>query len=113
MTFDLHIEDNGSTINLDVSRHERLLGQVIHDGLVAMLGSDAVAYSRVTKYLRQQHFPTISSEAPDEIPMIIVEDAIRAALDKQPFSPIPKLANRPASQLPRSIDLHQHGLGLL
>jgi hypothetical protein len=63
----------------------------VHNERVAVLGLDAIIYSTITKYLRQQHFPAISFEPPDEPPITIIGDAILDALDKQPFSSIREL----------------------
>jgi hypothetical protein len=71
---------------------KRLSARDIHNELVAILGLDAMAYSAITKYLRQQHFPAISSEPAVEPPITIIGDAIRDALNKQPFSSIHEFA---------------------
>jgi hypothetical protein len=41
---------------------KRLAGQVVCNELVAVFGSDAIGYSTVTNYLRQQHFPSTLRE---------------------------------------------------
>jgi hypothetical protein len=63
----------------------------VHNELVAVLGPDAIVFSIVTSYLRQQQFPTISSE-PSEPPTTSIDDAVLDALDKQPFSSVRELA---------------------
>jgi hypothetical protein len=64
----------------------------VHNELIAVLGSDAIAYSTVTSYLRQRQFPDISSESSDELLTTIIDDAILDALDKQPFPSVKELA---------------------
>jgi transposase len=64
----------------------------IHNELIAVLGSDAVAYSTVTKYLRNQHLSLLVSKLPENSASIIIEGAILDALNKQPFSSIRELA---------------------
>jgi hypothetical protein len=64
----------------------------IHNELVAVLGSDAIAYSTVTSYRRKRHIPAISSERSHEPRTIIIDEAILDALDKQPFSSVGELA---------------------
>jgi hypothetical protein len=41
---------------------KRLSAQVIDNELVAVLGPDAIGYSRVTNYFRQLHFPSTLRE---------------------------------------------------
>jgi hypothetical protein len=45
---------------------KQLSAQAIYNGLVAVLGPDAIGYSTVTNYLRQRHFPSTLREIPDE-----------------------------------------------
>jgi hypothetical protein len=69
-----------------------LSAQEVHDELVTVLGLDAIAYSPITKYRRQQHFTAISSEPPDEPLITIIGHAILDAAYKQSFSSIRELA---------------------
>jgi hypothetical protein len=64
----------------------------VHNKLVAVLGPDAIASSTVTNYRRQRQFPAISSEASDEPPTSMIDDAILDAFDKQSFSSVRELA---------------------
>jgi hypothetical protein len=50
---------------------------------------DAIAWSRVTKYLRQWQFLAFPSESSNDAAMIVIDDAILVTLERQPFSSIP------------------------
>jgi hypothetical protein len=41
---------------------KRLSAQAIDNELVAVLGPDAIGYSRITNYLRQRYFPSPLNE---------------------------------------------------
>jgi hypothetical protein len=70
---------------------KRVSAQAIHSELLAVLGLDAIAASRVTKYLRQKQFPVIPCQPSDEPSTIIIDNGILDALAKQPLSSIPRL----------------------
>jgi hypothetical protein len=59
---------------------------------VAVLSAEEHASSTITKYLRQGHFPAISSEPSGESLISVIDDAILDAFDKQPFSSVRELA---------------------
>jgi hypothetical protein len=81
---------NEGSIGLFIAR-KGLSALEIHNELIAVLGPEAVAYSTITKYRRQRHFPTILSEPAEEPPLTIIDGAILDALDKQPLSSIREL----------------------
>jgi hypothetical protein len=105
MAPNLNVQDNGSEINLPILARETLSARDIQNELVALLGLDAIADSRITRYLRQQHFPAISSGARAEPPITIIDSAILDALDQQPLSSIPGLAK--LTCIPKTT-LHRH-----
>jgi histone-lysine N-methyltransferase SETMAR len=82
-----------------------LSAQKIHSELVAVLGADAIGYSTITRYLRQQHFPTKSSEPPENTSITVVGNAILDALKQQPFSSIREIAK--LTCIPRTT-VHRH-----
>jgi hypothetical protein len=59
MTLSLNVQQNGSEVNLPISRASRTFARAIDNELTAVLGADAIAYSTVTKYLRQRQFTSI------------------------------------------------------
>jgi hypothetical protein len=69
-----------------------LSARAVHDELVAVLASDAIAYSTVTKYLRHSRLPPIITEPLVEPPTTVTDDAILDAFQRQPFSSVRELA---------------------
>jgi hypothetical protein len=69
-----------------------LPAQNIYGELVAVLGSDAIGYSMVMKYLRQTRIPPICMDTLEKPPNAITDDAILDALQQQPFSSVRELA---------------------
>jgi hypothetical protein len=70
-----------------------------------VLGPDAIAYSTVTKRLRQRKFPAIPCDATEELPTTIIDGAILDALEKQPFFSILELAK--PTCIPKTT-IHRH-----
>jgi hypothetical protein len=67
--------------------------RAVDNKLIAVLGADAIAYSTVTKYLRQGQFTSLLVDRPPEEPATIVTDReILDALQHYPFSSIRELA---------------------
>jgi hypothetical protein len=66
--------------------------QAIHNNLVTVLGPDAIAYSTVTKCLRQQQFPSIPCDPFEEPPNTVIDHGVLDAFEKQRFSSVRKLA---------------------
>jgi hypothetical protein len=67
----------------------------IHDHIVATLGSDAVSYSSVTRYLCETRFPPSKSEIhPADIQKDLddSDQAILAALEDSPFASVWQLS---------------------
>ena len=89
---------------------KELSAQAVHEELVAVLGPDAVAYSTVTKYLRQRQFPRIYSKTLETAPETIIDDAILDALDRQPFSSLLFSSIRELAKLTciSTTTVHQH-----
>ena len=80
-----------------------LSARAIHNELIAVLGSEAVAYSTVTKYLRLRKHPndfaeTVFIESIKEENFI--DQAITLALNEEPFASIRQIARK--TLLPRS-----------
>jgi hypothetical protein len=69
-----------------------LFAQDIHGKLVAMLGSDAIGYSTVTKYLQQTRIPPISMEILEKPPNTVTDDTILNVLQQPAFSSVRELA---------------------
>jgi hypothetical protein len=69
-----------------------LSAREVDNELVAVLGLDAIAYSTVTKCLRQRQFLVIFPEPSDELPTAIIDDAIVEAVDEPPFSSVREVA---------------------
>jgi hypothetical protein len=57
-----------------------------------VLGSNAIAYSTVTKYLRQKQLPSILVDPPEEPATTVIDQGILDAFEQQPFSSILELA---------------------
>jgi hypothetical protein len=66
--------------------------QAIQDKLVTILGSEAIAYLTVTRYLRQRQFPSVRCDPSEEPSHSVLDNAVSDALEEQPFSSIHKLA---------------------
>ena len=80
----------------------------IHSDLVTTLGTDAVAYTTVTKYARSASFVPKKDGPPNEPTNVepdLVGHAILAALAEHPFSSVRELSRRTC--LPRST-VHRH-----
>jgi hypothetical protein len=71
---------------------KRFSAQAIHDELMRILGSDAVAYSMVTFYLRASHWTAWKEEQHSYPPPDDVDNAILQALDQTPFGSVQELA---------------------
>jgi hypothetical protein len=55
------------------------------DELVKVLGSDAIAYSTVTFYLRASHWRAQNEEQYSDAPPDIIDNTILQALNQTPF----------------------------
>jgi hypothetical protein len=77
-----------------------LSAQEITGELVAVLGSDAIGYPTVTKYLRQTRIPPIPMQTLEKPRNTVTDDAILDPLQRQPFSSIRELAK--LTCIPRS-----------
>jgi hypothetical protein len=77
----------------------------IHDELVAVLGSDAIGYSTVTKYPRQSRLPQMIPDTLEPPTTTLTDDVILDALQQQPFSTIREFAK--LTCIPRS-PVHRH-----
>jgi hypothetical protein len=71
---------------------KRLSVRAVSNELTAVLGADAIAYSTVTKYLRQRQFTSIPVDRPEGSATIVIDQAILDALEQYPFSFIRELA---------------------
>ena len=89
---------------------------LIHKELVEVLGSEAVSYSTVTKYLRSELTTPISKVCPkmdeksgDEI----IDDAIISVLADEPYSSVRQIAQR--TKIPKSTVFYHlvHSLGFV
>jgi hypothetical protein len=67
-----------------------LSARAVHDELVAVLVSNAIAYSTVTKYLRHSQLPPIIADPLVEPPTTVTDGAILDDLQRQPFSSVRK-----------------------
>jgi hypothetical protein len=72
-------------------RKKGLSAQTIHDELVQILGSDAVASSTVTFYLRASHWTDWKEEQHSDPPPDDIDNAILQALNKIAFASIQEL----------------------
>jgi hypothetical protein len=68
-----------------------LSARAVSNELIAILGADAIAYSTVTKRLRQRQFTSILVDPPEEIVIIVLDQAIIDVLEQYPFSSIQEL----------------------
>lgn len=80
-----------------------LSSEQVHSELVQVLGTEAVAYSTVTKYIRSSSFKairdeSISEDSDDETNLI--DDAILQALEDEPFASVRRIASK--TYLPKS-----------
>jgi hypothetical protein len=64
----------------------------IHDQLMQVLGSDAIACSMVTFYFRASHWTAGKEEQPSDPPPDDVNNAILQALDQTSFASVRELA---------------------
>jgi hypothetical protein len=69
-----------------------LSAHAIHDELVQVLGSDAIACSTITFYLRASHWTAGKEEQHSDPPLDIIDKAILQALDQTPFASVRELA---------------------
>jgi hypothetical protein len=69
-----------------------LSAQAIRSEPITVLRPNAIAYSTVTKYLRQRQFPSVPCDPSKEPRKTVFDNAILDPLEKQPFSSIPELA---------------------
>jgi hypothetical protein len=77
----------------------------IHDELVAVLGSEVIGCSTVTKYLRQSRLPPIIPDAFESPITTVTCDAILDAVQQQLFSSVREFAK--LTYIPRSmVDRH-------
>jgi hypothetical protein len=89
MTLSLNVRQNEPEINLPVSRAQRTFARAVSNELTAVLGADAIAYSTVTKYLRQRQFTFIIVDLPPEEPgTIVIDHTILNAFEQYQFSSI-------------------------
>jgi hypothetical protein len=93
MTLSLNVQSNGSAIDLLVSRDQRTFGSAVRNEFVTVLGPDAIAYSTVTKHLRQRQFPSLPCDPSGKPPKTVIDNSMLDALEKQRFSSIRELAN--------------------
>jgi hypothetical protein len=71
---------------------KRLSAHAIHDKLMQILGSDALAYSTVIFYLRASHWTAGNEEQHSHPPPDVVDNAILQALDQTLFMSVQELA---------------------
>jgi hypothetical protein len=64
----------------------------IRDELVSVLGSDTVAYSMVSFYLRSSHWTAENEEQHSDPPPDDIDNAILQARDQTPFASVRELA---------------------
>jgi hypothetical protein len=66
--------------------------KVIHDELVQVICSDAIAYSTVTSYMRASHWIAQNEEQHSDSPPDVIDNAILQALIQIPFASMRELA---------------------
>jgi hypothetical protein len=71
-----------------------LSASVIHEQLVAVLGPDAIVDSIITSNLRRLLWTPDTEARPISGGPDIVDQAIRTAVDEQPFSSVRSIAKR-------------------
>jgi hypothetical protein len=64
----------------------------IHEGVVQILDSDAIAYSTVTYHLHASRWTTQTEERHSDPPPDVVDNVILEALDQTPFASLRELA---------------------
>jgi hypothetical protein len=69
-----------------------LSAQVIHDKLVQVLGSDVIAYSTMTSYLRASRWMAQNKEQHSDPPPDVIDKAILQAIHQIPFASMRELA---------------------
>jgi hypothetical protein len=79
--------------------------RAIHEALVAVLGSDAISSSTVTKYLRPSRLPQMILDTLEPPTATVADDEILDALQRQPFSPVREFAK--LTYIPRGM-VHRH-----
>jgi hypothetical protein len=79
------------TICLYLNRNG-LSAQEIHDEIVQVLGSDVIAYSTVTSYLRVSRWSTHNNEQHSDPLLDVVDNAILQVLNQTPFASVRELA---------------------
>jgi hypothetical protein len=79
--------------------------RAVYDELTVVLGAAAIAYSTVTKYLRQRQFTSILVDRPEEPATIGIHQAILDALEHYSFSSIRELVR--LACIPTTT-VHQH-----
>jgi hypothetical protein len=92
MRLSLQAQYNGTIINLPASHAQRTFMPGRPRKLLTLLGSDAIAYSIVTKYLRQWRFPSTLVDPLNEPPTTIFHQSIFEALEKWPLASLRELA---------------------
>jgi hypothetical protein len=80
------------TICLYLNR-KRFSAQALHDKLVHVLGSDAVAYSTVSSYLRASRWMAHHEEQHSDASPDVIDKVILQALNQTPFTSVRELAN--------------------
>jgi hypothetical protein len=68
-----------------------LSDHAIHDEFVQVLGSDAVAYSTVTSYLRASRWRAQNEEQHSDPPPDVVDNASAQVLNQTPFPSVHEL----------------------
>jgi hypothetical protein len=79
------------TICLYLNRNG-LSAKAIHDELVQIIGSDAIADSIVMSYLRASHRRAQNKEQHSDRPPDVIDNAILQALNQNPFASVRELA---------------------
>jgi hypothetical protein len=79
------------TICLYLSR-KRFSAHAIHEELVQILGSDAIAYSTVTCHLRASRWTAQTEERHSDPSPDVVDSAVLEALYQTPFASVRELA---------------------
>jgi DNA-binding MurR/RpiR family transcriptional regulator len=87
------------TICLYLSR-KGFSSHAIHEELVQLLGSDAIAYSTMTYHLRASRWTAQTEERDSDLPRDVIDNAILETLDQTPFASMHELAK--ATCIPRT-----------
>jgi hypothetical protein len=94
LTFRINVLQNGSAINLLLSRQAGVLVFDIHRQLVDVLETEIIAYSTVTRYLRESLWTARKTERTERETQDVVAQAILATLEELPFSSVRELSKR-------------------